>query len=1340
MNNKHGTQFGLIIGIAFSVIIAVFFLLRAQGVTAQRNAPDDVKLTYSQNAINAATLKLTKKARPHTYDHVGQVILYNYVIKNTGTVPITATFTVTDDKLSVINCTQPADGALSPNERMICRGSYTITQPDLDAGHVTNHATASGGGITSNQDSATVNATRRPSLRLTKAAFTSTYDHVGQIIDYSYVILNSGNVTLTGPFSVTDNKAAVVNCVQPEDGALSPGESMTCTSSYAIIQADLDAGTLTNTATASGGGVTSLAATATVIAVQTKSLLLAKSADPLVFDTVGQAITYSYVIKNTGNVTLTSVFSITDNKVTPVPCAQPIDGALSPGETMNCSATYTIIQGDLDAGSVTNLATATGAGVTSNQDSATVTASTSHALLLTKLGEPQTYNQAGQSISYTYVIKNIGNVSLTGPFSITDDKSPDVSCTQPTDDILAPQATMDCSATYTILQSDMDAGSVVNAASASGGGVSSNQATEIVTAIQTRSLLLKKTANPQRYSQVGQTIDYSYVITNTGNVTLSGTFELVDDKAAEVSCDQPLDGALSPKEAMQCTGSYTILQADLDAGSVVNHAMASLGLINSQASATVYADQVQSLRLTKAASPLTYSQVGDTITYNYTLQNLGNVTLSGPFSVADDTVVPDPVCTQPAGGVLAPGASTGCTASYTITQADLDAGSVTNLASASGATVTSNVDSATVVASQAYSLLLVKTASPLTYDHVGQEISYSYLITNVGNTTLFDIAVIDDKASVNCPDTSAGLAPAGQITCTASYTINQASLDAGSVTNTASASAGSVQSPPDSETVTANQLPLLAVVKSATPGSYSTVGEVLHYTLVATNEGNVTLSNVSISDPLLATLNCTPAQPSTLAPLATLSCTGSYTITQADLNLGEVDNTATASGNFGNTVVTDTDRKSIPANQSPHLGITKSALPTVYDAVGQVINYTIVATNDGNVSLAGVTVSDPSVTSLSCSPANGSSLAPGASLNCSATHTVVQADLDAGSFANTACVDDGVGGASEACASREVTGTQAPALLLDKSADPTTYSAVDEVISYSYAIKNTGNVTISGPFTVFDDKASDETCPASPTILAPGESITCSASYSIVQNDITSGSVTNQAHATGTFDSEAVTSNTDTVTIDYVKITYYYYLPLVEKSAQYGIHIQPSSYNYVLSGTLFVIGEVWNNTVNSYNTVNVPINFYDANGSIISSSSTNLAPAILLGGDTGCFKIVVPVPPNWSYYQFGTLTYLNRTSSAGLVITNHNGAYNTSTGDYTITGQVQNTGSQVATTVSVGATLYDSSGTLVGCGSTAGVGITLNPGQIGSFVINFPGLYGDYIDVTADILRISGAP
>ena len=99
----------------------------------------------------------------------------------------------------------------------------------------------------------------------------------------------------------------------------------------------------------------------------------------------------------------------------------------------------------------------------------------------------------------------------------------------------------------------------------------------------------------------------------------------------------------------------------------------------------------------------------------------------------------------------------------------------------------------------------------------------------------------------------------------------------------------------------------------------------LHYTLVATNDGNVTLTGVSITDAKLGALTCNPTQPATLAPAATLTCTGTYLTTQADVNAGQVDNTANASGTFGTTAVAAAPASaSVPGTQTPHLRLTKS--------------------------------------------------------------------------------------------------------------------------------------------------------------------------------------------------------------------------------------------------------------------------------------------------------------------------------------------------------------------------------------------------------------------------------
>ena len=198
---------------------------------------------------------------------------------------------------------------------------------------------------------------------------------------------------------------------------------------------------------------------------------------------------------------------------------------------------------------------------------------------------------------------------------------------------------------------------------------------------------------------------------------------------------------------MNCTASYTIIQADVDDGLVTNDATATgtptVGTLTpATASETVTSISTPALTLVKAAvAGAPYDAVGDVVSYEYRVTNPSNVTINA-ISVADDKIasVPCPVTT------LAPGASTTCTGSYTITQNDLDAESVTNIATATGTpasgTLVPDTDSATVNATLAPAMTLVKTAvSGDPFDAVGDVVDYEYLVTNTGNVTINALVV-----------------------------------------------------------------------------------------------------------------------------------------------------------------------------------------------------------------------------------------------------------------------------------------------------------------------------------------------------------------------------------------------------------------------------------------------------------------------------------------------------------------------------------------------------------------------------------------------------------------------
>jgi hypothetical protein len=79
---------------------------------------------------------------------------------------------------------------------------------------------------------------------------------------------------------------------------------------------------------------------------------------------------------------------------------------------------------------------------------------------------------------------------------------------------------------------------------------------------QNPSLAIDKTSTTTLITAAGQVVPYSYRITNTGNVTLTG-ITLSDDKLGTVTC--PFT-TLAPGAFMTCTGNYTVTAADITAG------------------------------------------------------------------------------------------------------------------------------------------------------------------------------------------------------------------------------------------------------------------------------------------------------------------------------------------------------------------------------------------------------------------------------------------------------------------------------------------------------------------------------------------------------------------------------------------------------------------------------------------------------------------------------------------------------------------------------------------------------------------------------------------------------
>jgi uncharacterized repeat protein (TIGR01451 family) len=467
--------------------------------------------------------------------------------------------------------------------------------------------------------------------------------------------------------------------------------------------------------------------------------------------------------------------------------------------------------------------------------------------------------------------------------------------------------------------------------------------------------------------------------------------------------------------------------------------------------------------------------------------------------------------------------------------------------------VSSPPSDATVTVPQSPSLTVAKSADLQTITAAGQTITYSFAITNTGNVTLSGIAVTEKDFSgsgalsaIDCPTTT--LAPGTGVTCTATYTVTQKDVDSGSVTNAALATGTPpgdnppVDSPPSGVDIPVTQSASIALVKSVDASGMGdfAAGSTVTYSFVATNTGNTTLANVSIEETAfsgtgtLSAIDCPADQTELLAPGAQVICTATYTLTQADVDAGEVTNSAVAHGTPpesvpGGPVTSLPSDAVIPTPPNAALSLVKSADVQKISTVGQTVTFTFVVTNTGNVTITDPTIDETAfsgtgtLSAIDC-PDGPITLIPGQSVTCTATYQVTQADLDSGALKNTATATGTTPGGDPTDPSTPSTVTvptdAQPALTLVKKADQNTVTGVGQTITYRFTVTNTGNVTLrnvtvqekeftgTGTLSAID-------CPAGIRSIAPGVSVICSATYVTTAADVKAGRVSNAAVAAG---------------------------------------------------------------------------------------------------------------------------------------------------------------------------------------------------------------------------------
>ncbi|MDR6631856.1 putative repeat protein (TIGR01451 family) [Phyllobacterium sp. 1468] len=884
-------------------------------------------------------------------------------------------------------------------------------------------------------------------LEVVKTATPPAKFAVGELINYTFKVTNTGQDPVTN-VTIKDALSGVVITGGPLASlAGQASDTTTFKASYALTADDIKTAenVVSNTATASGTAkdgttLTSAPSTAAVTIIGQPGLTIQKTAGAPTGSKVGDKITFSFRVENTGNVDLSNVV-ITDTKLGKLPALNL--GNLAPG-VKTVTADYKLTQADLVAGKVENTASVTGtpppnaAPLPVPQPSTVITQIPSPGLSIVKKAGKPSGNAVGSTIAYSFEVKNTGNVTLTD--IVVSDKLAGLVLKGGPIASLSPGAedTKTFSALYTLSQADIDKGSVENTASVTGtpptgGPVTTSSPTVITPIAGSPGLSIVKKAGKPSGNAVGSTIAYAFEVKNTGNVTLTD-ISVSDKLAGLVLKGGPL-ASLAPGASDTKTFSavYTLTQADIDKGSVENTASVTgtpptgNPVTTTSEGTVVDIEPAPAMTIAKIADRSTISQAGDKISYTFTISNTGNATLSN-LAVYDKVVSASPICQVQQ---LAPKAEKNCSADYIVTQADLDAGAVRNVATLTGDGPDGKplipVESPPVltVAAVVTQLTVEKKADAPAEAKVGAIIKYTFTVKNEGNVTLSNVKVEDTLPGVllkGGPIPTLAPGQADSTSFTASYTLTQKDVDAGKVVNKAAATGvhsskpvaadllisgeKSVTSPEVTVPVALAAGPALTIVKKANAASGNVPGATLSYDFTITNTGNVTLSNVTVTDPLPGVV--LQGQPiKSLAPgeVNTTAYRAIYTLKQSDIDAGSVENTAMvkASPPAGDPIVAQSAKVSTPIAATPKLDIVKSIGEPNGRTAGSSVPYTFKITNSGNVTLVNITITDK-LPGIVIKGGPIPILAPGQSdtSTFTATYSLTQADVVAKRVINTA--------------------------------------------------------------------------------------------------------------------------------------------------------------------------------------------------------------------------------------------------------------------------------------------------------------------------------------------------
>ena len=350
-------------------------------------------------------------------------------------------------------------------------------------------------------------------------------------------------------------------------------------------------------------------------------------------------------------------------------------------------------------------------------------------------------------------------------------------------------------------------------------------------------------------------------------------------------------------------------------------------------------------------------------------------------------------------------------------------------------------DSVTITIIGVVNVSLRKTADRMSA-MPGEIVNYQFVVENPGQVALQNVTLTDSALGISL---SFPTFLSGTI-ATFPYTIPANTLIGSTIVNTAVLNASNLTQPVSAQaSVLVTETPTVSLSKQADRKT-ALPGDTIDYTITIMNDSiATTLFNLHLTDPLLL-LDQVITQ---LNPQASVIFNGMYTVPQGTASGTVITNTTVLQSSLG----TQSATAQVTVASAPSVAIAKTPRQSEVSP-GETVTYDIVVTNDGNVPLTNVKVSDPTLSFSATIP----SLAIGALFPAEAFFTVPLNTPAGTRIFNTATVITNQ--TPSRLASNEIIVLPTFSLSLQKSVSEQTAVPL-QLVTYTITVSNTSNAPIT---------------------------------------------------------------------------------------------------------------------------------------------------------------------------------------------------------------------------------------------------------------------------------------